>query len=1723
MLSSFTRLLNLVIILVIAAGLSVKTLASAGDDKRTLKTYGAEYFKNDNVQGLSIAKVFNSYKGEEVKFKDPVDNSNLESFAGTFTGEVDGNSAKFYCIDLQHPLAKWTFAQPHLYTDSGSTPSKITYILNNYYPLKSYPYSGSLNSEEKEASAIQLAIWHFSDNVDPSHITHANTTTGTQIRNRVIQIVADANANAGSTVPVPTLSFIPLTQTNHITVPASFKVKAVDQNNNPLAGIQVQFTTTSGTLSSTSAVTNAQGETPAITLTKGSSDNAAVTAVANVIIPQGTRYVHKIEPNKYQKLVLATPTSAMKSTEGSCTWVNYKPITPILECVTNNGDGTFTANFGYLNENNFEVTIPVGNDNKFSPAPQDRGQTTVFQPGRSPFFPNQAYEVTFNGNTIEWSLKGPDGVTRKVTASSESESCTEVIYFQKIWLDNDSTVISGKPLNLPSNYKITVTSSLGSAVGTYTGSVLNFTYTNNNGSTNGLLVDINGEYTVTEENLPPHYAAIAGTGTFVAELPGGYAVNPYNGSDKAGLHKIVNKESLPEYGSLGDKVWIDTNKNGIQDSGEPGLKEVTVELYTCEGQWLGWTLTDNNGNYLFDSLQAGSYFVKFYLIDNNANYQFTIKDAGSDNAKDSDADTSGKTICIDLEAGENDLTWDAGVIEKAPELCAIGNKVWNDINKDGKQDNSEPGVPGVTLKLYTCANELVATQSTDSEGNYLFTDVAAGDYYLKVSVPTGWGLTLMDAGTDDLLDSDADPLSSKTACFNIDPPNCDSNATRWDIGLYEHPTKGKVGDRVWLDVNKNGIQDNSEAGVSGITVKLYNCEDALLRTTVTNGNGLYLFDSLDAGSYYVKFMLPDGYEFSPVDAVSDDYADSDADVTLGRTVCFTLDAGEADLTWDAGISEIVIPVNGSIGDFVWKDSNKNGIQDEGEPGVSNVTVKLYNCDNTLVGTTITNTVGNYLFSELEAGSYYVQFILPDGYTFTSRDQGSDDQEDSDADAASGKTECFVLGAGVDDLSRDAGLQIVSGPELWINKDDYKTVMPEVNNELTYTIKYQNKGGSPAYKVAIEDVLPEGTEYVSCEGGSSCGETWNGSNVVKWNIGTLAAGQAGQVKITVKVVDFHSEYENVACITGQDTYKNPFQACDNDVNIADSCSGGGDGGVESRGDMAELLLKRKLKIQYGLTTPLVAKSKGNSSIAQIGLNAFVPEVGPFNSVPVETTPFDILGISNAIASYAVDYNANIETGNTRVAGIFSTLTSAPFIYDHTKQVCDRLAGSEIDDLFLTVINGYKFYTGKLVNPEGLTDYSITFSVYETTNGFKVENKWTYDEYTAPAGAVNVYNFQVWSSTVEGTVKMVKDVFAKFKTLGSVSFMNNSQPAPNIFLRKARYSHDGNVYLTVTNNYSPVQSSIKVKYKESQGGEMLEAAESFNIPSGTSVVKFPLGVISDAQVFLSQSSANFRDEAYVSGGAFAYLTGSESAVNTFNTNYVKQDLASYPSGALVLSGGAEVSGELKDWVSVVRSLTAGASAYDLTYHNSLRFDARGKGKVDVIIDLTTLEGYNYFMYTIDLTENMNTYEIDFKNFAQRYGTQVPFDASKIRNIGFVYNSASNPSITSFNFEVTNIAFLTDGLTDVEGENNLLPKEFALDQNYPNPFNPSTIINFDVAKKENIALRVYNVIGEQIMELVNSELEPGRHSVKFDASNLSSGIYFYKLQGNSVNITKKMILAK
>jgi hypothetical protein len=342
----------------------------------------------------------------------------------------------------------------------------------------------------------------------------------------------------------------------------------------------------------------------------------------------------------------------------------------------------------------------------------------------------------------------------------------------------------------------------------------------------------------------------------------------------------------------------------------------------------------------------------------------------------------------------------------------IGDFVWEDLNFNGHQDlPQEPGLSNVVVQLLDCVGtNILRTTTTDTTGHYLFACVDPGNYQVRFVRPTGYFFTMPDVGPDDA-DSDPNPANGLTACFTL--TNGQNNRTI-DAGLLRPSC---IGDFVWEDLNANGLQDAGEPGIPNVSLNLIDCASGtVVANTVTGPTGKYLFCDLFPGSYRVEILVPGGYFITVPNSGLNDCVDSDAIPGTRLTDCNVLISGTTNLCVDIGLKRPA-----TIGDFVWNDFNHNGIQDSGEPGFSNVVVRLLDCSDNVLRTTNTSSLGRYYFTDLQPGSYKVQFVAPAGCIFTLRDQGVNDAVDSDASLADGRTICVTLVSGEINLTVDAGL------------------------------------------------------------------------------------------------------------------------------------------------------------------------------------------------------------------------------------------------------------------------------------------------------------------------------------------------------------------------------------------------------------------------------------------------------------------------------------------------------------------------------------------------------------------------------------------------------------------------------------------------------------------------------------------------------------------------------
>ncbi len=626
----------------------------------------------------------------------------------------------------------------------------------------------------------------------------------------------------------------------------------------------------------------------------------------------------------------------------------------------------------------------------------------------------------------------------------------------------------------------------------------------------------------------------------------------------------VEMTGNPAMAAIGDYVWLDVNGDGAQGSGEPPIAGVRVNLYESDGVTAvtdsagnpRTTTTDEEGHYMFWGLepQAGSK-PQIYVIrlDSPPDYtptgklaglSLTTKDGAADDTTDSDAsndETDGyPEITALVGAAETEIrTYDFGFIQPA----SVGDFVWDDLNADGVQGTGEPGVADVVVNLLDAGGSVVATQTTNDSGGYLFENLVPGVYSLEfdpASLPADRTFTSSNASGNPSDDSNVDG-NGLTAQFVLDPGEHDPT---WDTGLVAPPPNpAAITGRVWEDLNADGLDNNGEPGVSGVEVQLLDDVGLAVGATTTDNDGNYLFDNLTPGkTYQVVFNPNDSQTIVPLQDVSgDDSIDSDANPTTGETPAVTPAADETIPNIDAGIISDL-----SLGNLVWLDSNDNGLVDSGESGIAGVTLFLFNDADTLLGTTTTDSQGKYVFTGLDAGDYRVEAEIPAGYSSSTDIASSATPNALDSDdnginptvtvvsselitlASSGST-AGQASLGESDHGEPINGSIDSTPDTkaYYTVDFGFIIPPQVDLELTkivdrtsakrgetvtYTLTVTNKGPDGASGIEVTDQLPAGLSYVesTAEHGSYDPDTG------VWAVGTLPANESTTLSITVTI-------------------------------------------------------------------------------------------------------------------------------------------------------------------------------------------------------------------------------------------------------------------------------------------------------------------------------------------------------------------------------------------------------------------------------------------------------------------------------------------------------------------------------------------------------------------------------------------------------------------------------
>ncbi len=540
-----------------------------------------------------------------------------------------------------------------------------------------------------------------------------------------------------------------------------------------------------------------------------------------------------------------------------------------------------------------------------------------------------------------------------------------------------------------------------------------------------LVAELAAEYQFSEANLTDE--ALDSDIILVSGSSGSTALTTLRSGDNntdldVGMFKNV---IVVEPALIRGAVWEDLNANGLFEIGEPRINDVTVSLYNESGQLVASLITGEQGIegvYQFEVESFGQHFIVFEgeaIAD-----QISTPYQGSNGALDSDVTQSQSEYSTDLfniAEGQSIEGINYGVFN----FAMIGDYAWLDANSDGIQQFDEEGINGIRIQLFNQEGEFIAQKFTLNDqggsGYYLFDNLMPDYYYIEVTLNAGLEFTQGKMGLDDDFDSDILDGTNRSEVFGL---HSSEENLSIDVGFATVP--GQVGDYVWIDTDGDGVQSDDEEGLNGVVVDLYSESGVLQASTMTSSKdgepGYYIFDNVFTGNYYIKFTPLDDYLFVRANSGNNDGLDSDVASGLGygTTDIFSLESGISDLDIDAGV---FLP--SVLGNFVWEDSNQNGIQDIGEDGFAGAEIALHHTEFGMLRTVISDISGFYSFDDLPAGEYYMDVSLPAEIQFTQQNMGADPTKDSNV-SLTGLSDVFSIEYNTLDYSMDIGVYRSSG-------------------------------------------------------------------------------------------------------------------------------------------------------------------------------------------------------------------------------------------------------------------------------------------------------------------------------------------------------------------------------------------------------------------------------------------------------------------------------------------------------------------------------------------------------------------------------------------------------------------------------------------------------------------------------------------------------------------------
>lgn len=568
--------------------------------------------------------------------------------------------------------------------------------------------------------------------------------------------------------------------------------------------------------------------------------------------------------------------------------------------------------------------------------------------------------------------------------------------------------------------------------------------------------------------------------------------------------------------------------------------------------------------------------------------------------------------------------------------------------------------------------------------------------------------------------------------------------------------------------------------------------------------------------------------------------------------------------------------------------------------------------------------------------------------------------------------------------------------------------------------------------------------------------------------------------------------------------NPYEALritnTADISLATDVSSANNGGLESKGDLATLIAKRNFnRIKTNSFADTKAKQsaflhntsaqfKSNNSV---NFSTLLPQTGMFGT---ETTfvssPTDLIGITNALQVYSVDYYQ----GASRVAAVLATQTTDG-IYGHSKAICDRLNNSSLEDVRTIILNGFEIVMVKIKRDNGTIEFALNFSVQQLAGENKLHSYWNINQY--PNGEYS--NFQVWGSSMGQVCSITNYILSQFQNQGT--FTEDAVPnrIPSVFV-KSGYYRNGELHLKMINKSGDSQMSFTANKKQTE----LSSLEPLNqiIPltgAYEQVLNINTGGIFDIGLAIQGNNSPQSDALYMADGPWGLdYIASENNISNFE---ILNDDSQVASNEYKIERNVNVVGEVYGTVNLFRNILPGELTFNADAYSSVSFTLQNSLPIEVVLVTEGLSDWNNrFRIALPAHDTNTTVTLSLSDFVTATG--VSFNQENVK--GFVFSTSGNYTTTQpFAISVSNLKLGNAAALGLPTNESLSSKPLY---NYPNPCHASTTLVLP-NPSVSVAVKIIDQMGRVVVS-EKKEVNQFNNEVSISTEDLRLGLYFLEV---------------